>query len=118
MSLSIYLDDCANDRRLVRLLRAAGHAVTIPADVGLTGADDPDHFRHAAANGLVVLTKNPLDFERLHQAHPVHAGVFAVYQDNRPGDMTPTDITRAVGNIEAAGVPIAGQFVVLNAWRY
>jgi putative tricarboxylic transport membrane protein len=55
----MYLDDCAYAKGLVRVLEAAGHEVVTPAQAGLTGRDDPVHFRHAANNSLVLLTKNP-----------------------------------------------------------
>jgi len=40
------------------------------------------------------------------------------YQDNDPRDMQPKDIARAIQNIVDADIPIAGQFIVLNHWRY
>lgn len=119
MSLKIYLDDCAYAKTLVVLLRAAGHEVVTPADAGLTGRDDDVHFQHAAAQGLVLLTRNPRDFELLHRANPSHAGVLAVYQDNDPDrDMSYAEIVRAIANLEGSGLPVAGSFHVLNAWRY
>lgn len=119
MSLKIYLDDCANSRDLIRVLRAAGHDVVIPADVGLTGARDPAHFAHAAAAGLVLLTKNPRDFAVLHQADSNHAGIVVVYQDNDPTrDMTPAEIARALANLVNAGGELRGTYNILNAWRY
>jgi len=81
--------------------------------------DDTVHFRHAVANGRVVVTKNPHDFELLHQSNPRHAGILAIFQDNDPGrDMNYADIVKAIGNLESANVPIPEQFHVLNAWRY
>jgi hypothetical protein len=50
---------------------------------------------------------------------PPHSGIFAVYQDNDPTrDMSPGEIARAISNLLAAGVPIAGEFHTLNHWRY
>ena len=119
MSLKIYLDDCAAAKELVTLLRAAGHHIVTPAEAGITGRDDDVHFRYAAGQGLVLLTKNPADFLRLHTADTNHAGILAVYQDNDPGrDMTRADIVRAITNMEAAGIQLPGHFHVLNAWRY
>ena len=119
MSLSLYLDDCAYSRLLADLLRAAGHRVVVPADVQLSKVADVRHFEFAATNGLVLVTKNPKDFEQFHREGRAHAGIFVVYQDNdRIRDMAHADVVRAIANLEAAGVPITGQFHVLNQWRY
>jgi hypothetical protein len=119
LSQRIYLDDCANDKELAALLRAAGHHVVIPAAAGLTGRPDPAHLAYAAANNLVLLTKNPNDFKDLHDAGQFHTGIFGVYQDNDLSrDMSYAEIVRAIANLENAGITIAGEFHVLNAWRY
>ena len=119
MSQKIYLDDCAYAKDLLKLLEAAGHQVTTPKQVGITGRDDEMHFRYAAESGLILLTKNPDDFLELHQKDSQHAGVVLVYQDNDPErDMSHADIVRAIGNLEKAGVVFAGRCHVLNAWRY
>ena len=119
MALNLYLDDCANSDLLVDLLIRAGHTVVRPADVGNGGVDDDVHFAYAAANSLILITKNPDDFEAMHRADPNHAGIFAVYQDNdKIRDMKDWDIVAAIARIEAAvGYPIAGEFHNLNAWR-
>lgn len=123
MPLSLYLDDCANSDLLADLLRQSGHRVVRPADSGLIGADDDVHFAFAAANHLTIITKNPSDFENLHDREPSHAGILAVYQDNDPSrDMSDAEIVRAIRNLEAAsqsgGDPIEGRFHSLNDWRY
>ena len=121
--MGVYLDDCAFDYDLVAALETVGvHAVT-PIDAGLLGARDEQHLAYAAANGLPLLTKNPRDFAPPRGASgtaaPEHAGILAVYQENDPmRDMSPTDIARAVGNLLATGLPLAGQVHVLNQWRY
>lgn len=121
--LSLYLDDCSNSDLLADLLRQAGHHVTRPADSGLQGADDDEHLAYAAANGFAVITKNPSDFQNLHDVDPGHAGILAVYQDNDPlRDMSDAEIVKAIANLQAAaqlgGEPIAGRFHSLNDWRY
>ena len=119
MSLKIYLDDCAYARQLVTLLRAAGHEVRTPADAGTSSQSDERHFQYAAAQGWVLLTKNPRDFEELHRGNQAHAGILAIYQDNDPDrDRNYGDIVRAIANLENAGIELPGQFHVLNAWRY
>ena len=119
LSQKIYLDDCDYDRELLRHLAEAGHHLVTPAQAGLTGHPDEAHFRFAVANALVLLTKNPVDFENLHAADSSHSGILVIYQDNDPGrDMSYADIVRAIANLEQAGVPFPGAFHVLNAWRY
>jgi predicted nuclease of predicted toxin-antitoxin system len=119
LTLRLYLDDCAYRKARRRGLEAAGHVVTVPADVGLTGARDRDHFAYARAAGLVLLTQNPDDFVELHERFPDHPGILLVYRDNnRARDMTDHEIARAIANLSAAGVPIAGQAHILNHWQY
>jgi predicted nuclease of predicted toxin-antitoxin system len=119
LSQKIYLDDCADAKELVRLLEAAGYQVTTPKQAGMTGRKDEAHFRYAADNGLILLTKNPDDFLELHQTNPQHAGIFLVYQDNDPDrDMTHAEIVRSIANLEQAGIAFAAACHVLNAWRY
>ena len=115
----MYLDDCAYAKELVRLLEAAGHRVTTPRQAGTLGREDEAHFRYAADNGLILLTKNPDDFLELHKNDSQHAGILVVYQDNDPDrDMSHAEMVRAVANIEQASVAFAGACHVLNAWRY
>jgi hypothetical protein len=119
LSLQIYLDDCAYDKILAKLLQDAGHSVTTPYDASIDGQDDQIHFDRALRERWVLLTKNPRDFEELHKANRGHAGILAIYQDNDPSrDMAYADIVRAVANLEGAGVPLAGEFHILNCWRY
>lgn len=119
MALNLYLDDCANSDLLADLLTRAGHTVVRPEDAGIAWADDDVHFAYAATNGLILITKDPDDFQALHLASPTHPGIFAVYQNNDvTRDMKDWDIVAAIARIEAAvGYPIAGEFHNLNAWR-
>ncbi len=65
------------------------------------GRDDEVHFRYAAENGLILLTKNPDDFLELHDKDAQHAGILLVYQDNDPDrDMDHAQIVRALANLE------------------
>lgn len=123
MALNLYLDDCMNAELLADLLRKAGHQVTRPVDVGLAGTDDAVHFAYAASNHLTLITKNPADFEALHDQDQNHQGILGVYQDNDPKrDMSHGDVVRAIKNLEDAaksgGDPIPGKFHRLNDWRY
>jgi predicted nuclease of predicted toxin-antitoxin system len=120
--MKLYLDDDMASPLLAKLLQQEGHNVQIPADIGLSGEDDPVHFRRAALEGRAIITGNHDDFEHLHlllvdlTGH--HFGVLIVRRDNDPKrDLKPAGIVRALRNLLAANVPISDQFIVLNLWR-
>jgi hypothetical protein len=120
--MNLYMDDDSAKASLVRLLRKAGHQVTIPADAGIPGVSDPRHLIHSAGQNLVLLTRNHDDFEDLHLLVQVtggkHPGLLVVRSDNDPSrDMKDRDIVRAIANLEQAGVPIVNEFHILNHWR-
>jgi predicted nuclease of predicted toxin-antitoxin system len=121
LALNLYLDDCVYSKSLANLLRQAGHTVIVPVDAGLTGADDVAHMEYAAGASLVLITKNPADFEILHRLFPKHAGVVAIYQDNDiTRDMSDPEIVKALEALESAsklGLQLAGEFHILNHWR-
>jgi hypothetical protein len=120
--MNLYLDDDSAKASLVKLLRKAGHHVTIPVDAGLSGASDPRHLMHAVRTNLTLLTKNHDDFEDLHLLVQAtggkHAGTLVVRMDNDPSrDMKDRDAARAIGNLRGAGVAVANEFHILNHWR-
>jgi hypothetical protein len=120
--MDLYLDDCADADLLVTFLTNAGHRVETPRPAGPSGRDDLEHLEYAAQPGLALITKNPDDFEALHndwQAQGrTHSDILLVCQDNITGeDMKPPDIVRAIGNPLASGIPIANEIHVLNHWR-
>ncbi len=119
--LRLYLDECSYSKKLYRLLTdpPRRYQVAIPAQAGLIGASDLEHFNFAREHGLIVVTANPSDFERLHPATPDHHGILGIhYSNDRIHDIADEDIARAIDNLLAADVPFAGQFYSLNAWRY
>ena len=125
MALALYLDDCAFSHPLRERLLSAGHRVVVPADANLTGADDEEHLRYAATEGLILVTKNPNDFEALHEDWRAdsqeHPGILGIYQDNDVRrDMLSSDIVRTVANVEVAygSEGIRNQFLSLNQFRY
>lgn len=122
MSLSLYLDECADHDILIAFLTQGGHTVISPRVAGTKGCKDPDHLAHAAAHGYVLLTENPQDFDMLDKSWQAqgrtHAGIFLIHRDNNiRKDMTPADIVRAIDNLMASGLPIANQVHTLNQWR-
>jgi hypothetical protein len=120
--VEIYLDDCADDDDLVAFLTQQGHAVHTPRSDGTAGVLDPRHLEHAAAHGYTLVTKNPSEFRRLHDAWQAQgrtrSGILLIYQDNIKGkDMKPADIVRAINNLIASGLPVADAIHALNNWR-
>ena len=122
MSLTIYLDDCSDDNRLIHSLTLAGHTVISPRSTNTKDLDDGDHLRYAAAHGYCVLTHNPADFRRLHRDWQdrgfTHSGIFVIYRDNNiRKDMNNIDIVRSIANLSASNLPIANEIHILNQWR-
>ena len=120
--MRLYLDDDTSAPLLAKLLRNAGHDIQMPSDIGMGGAPDPVHLTRAIKDGRVCITKNHDDFWILHnlikQARGYHPGILVVRQDNDPTrDLTPKGIVSAIRKLEAAGVPIQNEFIVLNHWR-
>ena len=64
-------------------LRALGHDVLTPADVGRAGKRIPDDqvLAFATSVGRAVLTINQWDFVRLHRANARHAGIVVCTYD-------------------------------------
>ncbi len=120
--MKLYLDDDSADPLLARLFRNAGHDVKMPSDVGLAGKKDPIHLTFCIRDGRNCLTKNYDDYWLLHtlltQGRGNHPGILIVRQDNDPSrDLTSKGIVAAIRKLEAAGVPIANEYIVLNHWR-
>ena len=117
--MNLYLDDDSASRLLARLLTQAGHDVQMPANVDMLGASDPAHLTHAIREARALLTANYADFEELHaliiQAAGHHPGIIVIRRENTPKrDLTPRGIVQAIGNLEAADIPFADQFAILD----
>lgn len=119
MSLKLLVDEDSQSRRLVRLLREAGHDVLTANEAGLQGAVDPAVLERAWAEDRILLTSNVHDFRLLHEENLDHRSILAICHDSDPAkDMSHAEIVAAIGNLEAAGIDLAGSFHVLNAWRW
>ena len=117
MSFRLYLDDSADGDEYRERLRAAGHEVVSPRDVGMVGAADSAHLAYAGRESLVVVTKDARDFGELHRAGIGHAGILALYTDNdRRRDMTAVEVVSAIARLEESGLSTAGRLHILNHW--
>src|SRR4051794_15454112 len=106
--MRLYLDEDIASALLTQLLRAAGHDVQRPADVGLMGKHDAVQLRQAVHENRPCMTLNYEDFEELHllvlEAGGHHPGIMVVRRDNDPRrNLSPRDVVRAVRNLESAG---------------
>ncbi|HEY7158829.1 MAG TPA: DUF5615 family PIN-like protein [Gemmataceae bacterium] len=115
--MRIYLDEDIASALLTRLLRRAGHDVVMPADLGLGGEPDAVVLRNAIREDRVLLSRNYRDFENLHllvlEASGRHRGILVERFDNDPKhNMTPKEIARAVGNIEASGISLSNEYQI------
>lgn len=81
MSLRLLIDEDAQDKRLVKLLREASHDVVTVNEVDLMSQPDPIVLAYAQENNRLLLTFNCDDFEALHQENLNHPGILAVYQN-------------------------------------
>ena len=120
--MRLYLDDDLASPHLVGSLRGSGHDVVLPADLGLAGAKDPVHLTRAVQQDRVLLTRNYVDFEILHnlvmmvQGH--HTGILVVRRDNDPKrNLKMHQIVRAIRNLEAASYMLADRYEILNPWQ-
>jgi predicted nuclease of predicted toxin-antitoxin system len=119
LSLRLLIDEDAQDKVLVKLLREARHDLITVNEAGLTSQPDKIVFNYALNNNRIVLTFNCPDFEKLHQQTSTHPGIFVVYQEANPNKkMSFKDIVQAIANLEAANIPLVNQFLSLNHWNY
>lgn len=119
MSLRLLIDEDSQAKRLVELLRNAGHDVITAREADLMAKPDSLVLDYARQSGRLVLTKNSNDFNILHRADPNHPGILVVYQYlDRSKNMSYGTIVKCIANIEASGYNLTNQFVSLNSWNY
>ncbi len=120
--MRIYVDEDTASGLLVRLQQGAGHDVETPVGATMRGQSDAAQLTFAIHERRVFLTSNYNDFEQLHwlvqEARGTHPGIMVVRHDNDPSrDLTPKGIVAAIRKLEAAGVPVENEYVILNQWR-
>jgi predicted nuclease of predicted toxin-antitoxin system len=119
LSLRLLVDEDSQVKRLVNLLRHAGHDVVTVPEASLASALDERVLEYAQSENRILLTNNCDDFRELHHGNPRHAGIIAIHQDQDTSKNMPyAAVVRALANLEASGWDLAGSFVVLNAWNY
>lgn len=122
MSLRLLLDEDTQARRLIRLLREAGHDVRTATEVGLIHKPDSEVMAEAAREARLVMARNCADFNALHRAAADPPGVLAIYQHGAASDLSDADIVQALANLEATctetGWMLDGRFIALNPWSY
>jgi hypothetical protein len=84
VKVSLYLDEDAQNVRLIRALRTRGVDVVAAWDVGMRQRDDEEHLLLATAQGRVLYGFNVGDFYRLHTEFLTqgrsHAGIILAKQ--------------------------------------
>lgn len=116
--MKLLVDEDTQARRLLDALRHAGHDVASVAELGGNGLPDAQVFALAQDQQRALLTHNVADFLALAQQAEGHAGVLAIFRDGNPRNtMGYEQIVRAIGALQAAGLPVQGQFHILNHWR-
>ena len=119
MSLKLLVDEDSQAKILVVLLRKAGQDVLTVNEANLSGEDDSVVFNFAVREQRLILTRNYLDFQELHETIPEHPGILVVCQDDDLfKDMSFKEIVKSIANLEAAKIPLANQFISLNHWNY
>jgi hypothetical protein len=113
------VDEDSQARAQLNTLRVDGHDVVAIGELDMNGTPDQELFDLAQSLERLLLTHNTEDFHELHREQPVHRGIMAVYRDPDPRkNMNHAQIAAAIRRLESSGVKIAGDFHVLNQWRW
>jgi hypothetical protein len=84
VKVSLYLDEDAQNVRLIRALQARGVDVIAAWNVGMRQRDDEEHLLFATTQGRVLYGFNIRDFYRLHTEFLTqgrsHAGIILAMQ--------------------------------------
>jgi len=119
LPLKLLIDEDAQSKLLLKLLRKDNYDVITVNEVNLMGQSDRIVFEYARNNFYSILTFNCDDFEELHTLNLGHSGILVIYQGaDRAKNMTSKEIVSAIANIEAAQISIPNQFIILNYWNY
>lgn len=106
-------EDQASRTLLAALADIAGLEVLPP----IRETSDDEVWQRAQREGAAVLTGNAKDFVPRARDALEHAGLLLVTRQNRPEDMTSTQIARAMTSIvEAYPEGVAGMTLVVNAF--
>ena len=109
MSLQLLIDEDSQDKRLVKLLRDAGHNVVTVNELELMGQPDSVIFASARNSNRLILTFNCDDFQFLHEGNQ---------NADLSKNMSFKAIVKAIANLEASMISLTKQFISLNQWNY
>ncbi len=88
VAFPLYFDEDSQDRAIVQALRSRGFECHVVREQGSQGFSDEHQLVFAASRGWAIVTRNRVDFLRLHQrfmaTNRPHAGLVIVVQDHRP----------------------------------
>jgi hypothetical protein len=120
--MRIFLDEDVASALLAQLLQKAGHDVLTATAAGTLGRSDPVQLACAMREKRACLSRNYEDLEELHlllaEGKGRHFGILIVRRENDPTrDMTAKGIVAAIRKLEASGVPVENEYIVLNQWR-
>ncbi len=105
--MRLLLDENVGIKRWARLLREAGHDVERVVDVGMSGADDDTIVAYATEQKRAIISRDkasadPDDLKNVWQQSPKRKPLLLlIYPD---ADVGIAEITRAVANVERAGI--------------
>lgn len=84
MQISLYIDEDAMSRALIRGLRSRGIDATTVFDEGMVGKSDRAQIEYATRTGRVLYSFNVADYCRLHKEYlnerKFHSGIVVVYR--------------------------------------
>jgi predicted nuclease of predicted toxin-antitoxin system len=79
LSLRLLVDEDTQARRLISMLREAGHEVVTVPEAGLGAESDDRVLEYARQERRIVLTRNCGEFHDLHRAHIRITRVFSPF---------------------------------------
>lgn len=120
--MRLLIDEDAQAKWLVNLLRQAEHDVETVSEAGLSGREDAAVLDYTRQTYRLLLTYNCDDFKILHDQQVSHAGILAIYDESDSSkNLTYSEIVRAIearqGYAHQIGWSLSGEFIALNHKR-
>ena len=120
--MRLLVDEDAQAKWLVNLLRQAGHDVETVGEAGLSGREDAAVLDYARQTDRLLLTYNCDDFKNLHDQQVSHAGILAIYDESDSSkNLTYWEVVRALDTLQNYAHQtewiLSSEFIALNHWR-